>query len=75
MQWCPCRLLGLMDEEDLFDEFGNYIGSVEDGGVGAAEPAVYTPAESHEDVRGRFAMVTVDEGMLGLYVRGVSVIF
>jgi hypothetical protein len=52
-----------MDEEDLFDEFGNYIGPVEDGGAAAAESAVYTPAESHEDVRSRFAMVTVDEGI------------
>lgn len=50
-----------MDEEDLFDEFGNYIGPVQESN-GPVFPDPDVPEESHEDVRGRFAMVTVDEG-------------
>lgn len=55
-----------MDEEGLFDEFGNYIGP-DSGGAGHLEP-VALPVMDDEDVvvaetGDRFAMVTVEEGM------------
>lgn len=58
----------LEEGEDLFDEFGNYIGPVpeDDGGMGAEHDGVYNGEESMADGREdgdlneQFAMVSMD---------------
>ena len=50
-----------MDGEDLFDEFGNYIGPEQpDVPIATDEGPAY---QSSADLNDRFAMVTVDEGI------------
>lgn len=60
-----------MDEEELYDEFGNYIGPELTTASGYADHGYVEEEEERdmvEETGDRFAMVTVEEGTMATYV-------